>query len=273
MPAPKKPNTLPDSFSTLLRAAEQRVGLPTGAMNAIVGQEVGPELDKYLADPTAYHYGLNADGQRIAPHTGKVSTAFGPFGILESTARNPGYGVKPMANKSLEEQARFSAEYLAARSRAAGSFEKGVAGYGEGAKYGAQVVGRLPDGATLATSQPVPVGRQPDGVGVPVAAAPVALVQAPQMVGPSGIGLPSELAAWLANRGQPEAPSAPDAWQAFLQKMRDVPETKVAAAPVAVTPAEIDYGNLGKVAPIPSVMPSGRVDFGPFAAFGSRRIA
>ena len=85
---------------------------------------------------------MNDKGQRIAGHTGKVSTAFGPFGILESTAKDPGFGVVPLRDKSLAEQIRFSSEYLAARSKK-GGLGAGLAGYGEGAKYGQQVAARI----------------------------------------------------------------------------------------------------------------------------------
>ena len=125
-----------------LRQHEERTGLPRGLLSAIMQQETGGKPD-YLVDPAKYHYGLNAEGRRIAGHTGKVSTAFGPFGILESTASAPGFGVEPLKDKSLNEQLRFASDYLSARIRKAGSVEAGLAGYGEGSKYAAQVLGRL----------------------------------------------------------------------------------------------------------------------------------
>ena len=133
---------LPDNVVTLLADAEKKNGLPQGTMQAILQQEVGGNAGKYLSDPAAYHYGLNAEGKRIAGHTGKVSTAFGPFGILESTAKDPGFGVVPLRDKSLAEQIRFSSEYLAARSKK-GGLGAGLAGYGEGTKYGQQVAARI----------------------------------------------------------------------------------------------------------------------------------
>ena len=136
------PLGLPDNVVTLLADAEKKNGLPQGTMQAILQQEVGGNVGKYLSDPAAYHYGLNAEGKRIAGHTGKVSTAFGPFGILESTAKDPGFGVVPLRDKSLTEQIRFSSEYLAARSKK-GGLGVGLAGYGEGAKYGQQVAARI----------------------------------------------------------------------------------------------------------------------------------
>ena len=107
---------LPDNVFSLLAAADKQRGFPPGTMQSLLMQETGGQA-KYLNDPTQYHYAANADGKRIAGHTGKISTAHGPFGILESTAKDPGYGVKPMGDKtSLAEHIRFAGDYLAARS-------------------------------------------------------------------------------------------------------------------------------------------------------------
>lgn len=134
---------LPDKLVSLIAATEDKTGLPKGALLSVLGQEVGSQASKFINDPAAYHYEKDATGKRVAKHTGKVSTAFGPFGILESTGAKPGYGVTPLKDKSLEEQVRFAGEYLAARAKQAGSFEKGLAGYGEGAKYVQQVTNRM----------------------------------------------------------------------------------------------------------------------------------
>lgn len=125
-----------------LAAAERANGLPPGTLSSVIKQETGGNR-AYVDDPTKYHYGLNAQGKRVAGHTGKISTAFGPFGLLESTARDPGYGVAPLRDKGMDEQIRFAAEYLAARSRSAGSLDAGLAGYGEGSKYSKSVLGRM----------------------------------------------------------------------------------------------------------------------------------
>ena len=130
------------SVDALLAEAERKNGMPKGMMKSIMQQEIGGNRS-FLDDPSKYHYGLDANGRRIAPHTGKISTAFGPFGILESTARDPGYGVSPLQNKSIEEQIRFTGEYAAARARAAGSWEGGLAGYGEGSGYASSVMSRV----------------------------------------------------------------------------------------------------------------------------------
>lgn len=149
--APAAPFALPGNLGAQLAEREKAAGLPAGLMSSILQQEIG-NRPEFLQDPTKYHYELNKDGKRIAGHTGKESTAFGPFGILESTAKDPGYGVKPLQNKSLEEQIRFASEYLAARIKAAGSVEAGLAGYGEGVKYAGAVMSRM-NPATTTTSR------------------------------------------------------------------------------------------------------------------------
>lgn len=147
-----------------LTEAERANGLPPGTMRAVMQQEIGGRKE-FLSDPSKYHYGLNAQGKRVAPHTGQISTAFGPFGILESTAADPGYGVSPLKNKSLDEQIRFTAEYLAARARSAGSLEAGLAGYGEGPRYSAEVMARIRSGSKPAQQSAAAV---PDGKAPPV---------------------------------------------------------------------------------------------------------
>lgn len=125
-----------------LYEADQRHGLPLGTMKAIFMQETGGRME-YVDNPAKYHYGLNAEGKRIAPHTGRVSTAFGPFGIVESTAKDPGYGVDPLRDKSLDAQIDFAAQYVAARIKSAGSVEAGLAGYGEGERYAQSVIKKM----------------------------------------------------------------------------------------------------------------------------------
>ena len=175
---------IPDSLITLLADADKRNGLPNGTMFSIMQQESGGQ-SKFLEDPSAYHYGLNADGKRIAGHTGKISTAFGPFGILESTGAKPGYGVTPLKDKSIEEQVRFASDYLAARSAQAGGLQAGLAGYGEGDKYAKQVMAR--NGQPVATQAQVAPVVMAQATEVPlnpasapqVQDAPVQVVQAP----------------------------------------------------------------------------------------------
>ena len=155
----------PDELVQLLIEADKRNGFPVGTMASVMRQEIG-DNPKYIQDPAMYHYPLNAQGKRIAKHSGVESTAFGPFGIVESTAADPGWGVKPLQDKSLGEQVRFASDYLAARAKQAGSLEKGLAGYGEGAKYSQQVMSRLgapgaPIPQAVVQQQPAPVNQAP----------------------------------------------------------------------------------------------------------------
>lgn len=140
-----KKSAIDGELKEKLAAAEKANNLPSGILSSIISQETGNNK-AYLEDPSKYHYGLNEEGKRIAGHTGKVSTAFGPFGLLESTASKPGYGVEPLKDKSMDEQIRFAAQYLSRRVKSAGSMFAGLSGYGEGAKYANQVLGRLPGG-------------------------------------------------------------------------------------------------------------------------------
>lgn len=112
--------------------AEQAYGLPEGILASIREQETGNK-QRFLDDPAAPHYtGANPK-----------SSAFGLYGILEnSTAKDPGYGVAPLASKSPEDQVQFAAQYLAARTADAGSLAAGLAGYGEGEGYANQVLNR-----------------------------------------------------------------------------------------------------------------------------------
>lgn len=133
-----------ESTSTMrekMAAAEKAAGLKPGLIESVRMQETGGR-QAFIDDPAKYHYEKNAEGKRVAGHTGKISTAFGPFGILESTGKNPGYGVTPLKDKSFDEQLRFMSEYLAARIKHSGSVEGGLAGYGEGSKYANQVLSR-----------------------------------------------------------------------------------------------------------------------------------
>ena len=126
----------------MLAAQDKKYGWPEGLAKALWMQETGGRRE-FIDNPAKYHYEKNAEGKRIAPHTGKVSTAFGPFGILESTARDPGHGVTPLRDKSLKEQVRFAYELLAAYERDTGSLASGLAKFGEGAPYARKIENRL----------------------------------------------------------------------------------------------------------------------------------
>jgi hypothetical protein len=221
---------LPDSFVGLLAAADSRNGLPPGTMYSVMRQEIGGN-DKYLKDPAAYHYELNADGKRIAGHTGKVSTAFGPFGILESTGAKPGYGVAPLKDKSIEEQVRFASDYLAARSKSAGGLPAGLAGYGEGEKYANQVVNRMGGKA------PAPAVLQGAAPVMLAAAAPEGqrtVSDQAQGIAPTPVSAPAQVAQADAAMNTVAAPPTEDPWAAFQAQQRQ-------AAPVQVT--DLGFGH------------------------------
>ena len=245
-----------DDLIKMLGEADKRNGLPPGTMFSVMQQETGGNT-KYVDDPTTYHYGLNKDGKRIAGHTGKISTAFGPFGILESTGKDPGYGVQPLKDKSLAEQVRFASDYLAARSKHAGGLQAGLAGYGEGGKYGQQVMARLDKTSVPAATKPVVQTAQaalPAPVEVPVEAAPPGVAQT---AAASSEAAPSA-----------EAAAVPDAWQAFLDRVR---EAKTPEQPVQV--ADLQYGVPQMQINVPDFMAmvGGRMPQRPldFSAFGS----
>ena len=207
------PLSIPDTLLASLDAADVKHGFPKGTMMSVMQQEIGGNA-KYLNDPAAYHYEANSEGKRIAGHTGKVSTAFGPFGILESTAADPGFGVTPLKSKSLEDQVAFAGAYLAARSKDKG-LAAGLAGYGEGEKYARQVQGRIPNAGPIVPDS----GPTPEGQPVPVQLAQAApVVQTPQ--GPVPIGY-----------------AAPDTggWKEFQQAM-----------PAQVTPTALSFGGAPK---------------------------
>ena len=129
----------------------KRTGLPPGLMQSIIVQEISGK-GEYFDNPAKYHYEPGTDGKR-------KTTAFGPYGILDSTAKDPGYGVAPLKDKNnLKEQTRFATEYLAARIKDAvakgGTIEDGIAGYGEGMPYAKAVMERLKAGTVAAEAVP-----------------------------------------------------------------------------------------------------------------------
>ena len=247
----KSNSVIPEGLAQLLAAADKSRGFPAGTMASVMQQETGGN-QKYISDPTTYHYAANAAGQRIAGHTGKISTAFGPFGILESTGRDPGYGVTPLKSKDLEEQIRFASDYLAARSKNAGGLHAGLAGYGEGEKYATQVQGRMtPQQIERAAASPPEITPPLDAT-TQVASQPINVVQ------------PT-----VAQVTQPiEAPavasSGPDVWMEFQRNMqaRQSPQAETLAsygAPMAIP-------NFAAVAPPTSLRPN----FQAFTGYGRR---
>lgn len=257
-----KSQGLSDGLIQMLSDADKRKGFPPGTMYAIMKQETGGQ-DKYIADPSAYHYGLNTDGKRIAGHTGKVSTAFGPFGILESTGAKPGYGVEPLKDKSIGEQIRFASDYLDGRSKSAGSLHAGMAGYGEGTKYADQVMNRrdrtplpvatarLPAQVAMAP-EIAAIAAQPQAAPIPV---PV-LQEAQQVVAQAPAQETDPWAAFQAQQqqrapvqvadlgfGQPAPINVPD----FMADIGKAPEQQVAwGAPARAAKAGSKYASLMK---------------------------
>lgn len=75
------------------------------------------EADKYIkrSDLDARTIMLESGGD---PHAvNKTSGARGLYQVLESTAKDPGYGITPIRNDSFEEYNRVGSEYLAAMSK------------------------------------------------------------------------------------------------------------------------------------------------------------
>ena len=203
---------IPQDIYSQLVAADKRNGFPVGTMAAVMQQEIGGQFDRFLGDPTAYHYAADANGRRIAPHTGKESTAFGPFGLLDSTVRDPGWGVAPLKDKSIGEQIRFAADYLGARAKSAGGLQQGLAGYGQGPAYARQVMGRIGQ-----QTPPVVLAQEAAPASTPI---PAPQVPALDQVAQAPVNAPAPVV--LAQ--------GPDPWQEF-QKRFDAP----AAAPKART--------------------------------------
>lgn len=263
---------LPDNVMMMLADADQKNGFPAGTMHSIMRQEVGGNADKYLKDPAAYHYAQGADGRRVAKHTGKVSTAFGPFGILESTGAKPGYGVTPLKDKTLAEQVRFAGDYLAARSKQAGGLQAGIAGYGEGEKYAQQVASRIPGGKGVpfkenALKQIPPVmlasaAPQQQQMTVPQQVAQMAQAQALPVAAP--------VQQVVAQQGVPQeaqGPQGPDPWQEFLANSRpQVSPQELAYAQQAIP----EMNTPDFMAALASMGAAPEVNFTPFGAMKGR---
>ena len=212
-------------LDNLLAQAEKARGLPDGLLRAIRQQEIGNNT-KYVDQPDAYHYPVGPNGKRVAGHTGKVSTAFGPFGLLESTAAQPGYGVTPLRDKSLEEQVRFAADYIGARIKKAGSVAAGLAGYGEGEKYAQSVLSKMG-----AVPEAVPVKVEPTLPAVTANAQQLAIPVSPM------IASSAQISNELAQMPQPTVLGAVD--------------------PRAVKPADIDFARKRNSGPmfVPMALP------------------
>lgn len=251
---------LPDNVFSLLADADKRKGFPPGTMQSLLMQETGGQA-QYLNDPTTYHYAANADGKRIAPQSGKISTAQGPFGILESTAKDPGYGVKPMGDRTnLGEHIRFSADYLDARAKSAGSLPAGLAGYGEGEKYAAQVArrrdGQAPVVAQVAQTPAVlPVQDQP--VVAQAAPAPVQVAAAP--------------AEQVVAQAVPPVAQDPGAWDNFVTNLRAAQNQPVVQAPAPQQQMTYQGLQVPNFMAALGVLGDPQANFQSFGSFGNRR--
>lgn len=228
---------IPQDIYAQLVAADKRNGFPVGTMAAVMQQEIGGQFDKYLGDPSAYHYVADANGRRIAPHTGRESTAFGPFGLLESTSRDPGWGVAPLKDKSMAEQIRFAAEYLGARIKSAGGLQAGLAGYGQGPAYAKQVMRRIGQ-----QTPPVVLAQAPASASAKVEL-PVSeqVASAPAVPAVPAVPLPTRADPWQEFQKRFDAP-APKQPTQVADGSWNLPEVRIpdfmSAAQVATAPTK-----------------------------------
>jgi hypothetical protein len=125
--------------------------------------------------------------------SGRSERAVGLGGVLQSTARQPGYGMKPneAALTKPEENLRFALDYADARIRAAGGdVRKGLMGYGGGGSYPAdgimQRAGMQPASApnTQVADNRVSPATINLGVTAPAPTPAPAAAAAPQQAGP-----------------------------------------------------------------------------------------
>ena len=239
-------NQIPGDLQLRLAQEDKARGFPAGTMASLMQQEIGGQFDKYLGDPSLPHYQPDANGQR-------KSSAFGPFGILESTGAKPGYGVAPLKSKDLDEQIRFAGDYLAARSKAAGGLEAGLAGYGEGTPYAQQVMGRVNGAGATGGGGSAPAPAQVAVLDAPVLAA--------TKIDPGLAPLPQ-----LAQA----APTGPDTWQTFLAGMQQGAPRQ----PVNVN--DLKYGQPAPAMEVPqyqfntAAVAPGKVDFRSFGSWGRK---
>lgn len=84
----------------------------------------------FIAGEESGNRDLNADGSVVTSTTG----AKGRMQVLDSTSRDPGFGVRPAKDNSLEERARVGRDYYDAMlKRYNGDAEKAMAAYTDGA--------------------------------------------------------------------------------------------------------------------------------------------
>lgn len=104
--------------------ADRLVNLVTGS-----GTQLPPELTKLVAQAESGDRDLNADGSVVTSPKG----AKGRMQVMDDTNRDPGYGVAPARDDSLEERARVGRDYFEAMLREyGGNLTQALAAYNAG---------------------------------------------------------------------------------------------------------------------------------------------
>lgn len=109
-----KPPAAAAPYLAAIHAAEDRVGIPRNLLTRLIQQESA-------FNPRAVN---------------TKSGATGLAQIMAATARDPGYGVRPITDRTnAAESIRFAADYLAAMKRLLGSWQLALAAYNWGPGY------------------------------------------------------------------------------------------------------------------------------------------
>ncbi|OAE72608.1 hypothetical protein A7J71_11350 [Achromobacter insolitus] len=104
--------------------ADRLVNLVTGS-----GTQLPPELTTLVAQAESGDRDLNADGSVVTSPKG----AKGRMQVMDATNRDPGYGVAPARDDSLEERARVGRDYFQAMLREyGGNLTQALAAYNAG---------------------------------------------------------------------------------------------------------------------------------------------
>jgi hypothetical protein len=155
-------------------------------MNISVPPEYVPILQRAAAESGVPYNVLAAKLQQESGFRPNARGAAGEIGIsqiMPATARQPGYGLSPIALEALSDPAQsipWGARYLAARARAAGVRDwgdptqaaRGLAAYNgagpQAARYGRQVAQMaglvMPPGQPTGDDGNAPVRTQPEGL-------------------------------------------------------------------------------------------------------------
>jgi len=113
------------SFTSLNRAPTET---PTETPNAPVKKTSAAEVLPTLAQVESGNRHLDESGNLIKSSKGAV----GKYQIMPDTARDPGFGVKPLQNDSEKEHKRFAQDYLNALVKEFGDLDKALAAYNAG---------------------------------------------------------------------------------------------------------------------------------------------